>query len=50
MIDGEEDNLNAENVTDCADKYISDDVAGGLITTAINASYSIDFLKMLQVD
>ena len=45
MINGEEENLNAVNSTDCAGKFISYDVADELITTAINAGDSIYFPK-----
>ena len=50
MIDGEEQNLNAVNLTNCADKFISGDTANELIVTSINAGDLVDFLIMLQED
>ena len=43
VIDGEEDNLNAGNSMDCADKSVSDDAADELIVTDINAGDLIFF-------
>ena len=45
VIDDEEQNLNADKSTDCADKSISDDAADELITTAINAGNSTYFAE-----
>ena len=42
VIYGEEQNLNAGNSTDCADKSISDNVADELIDTDINGGDSRD--------
>ena len=47
MIDGEEHNLFSGNLTDCADKSISDDAADELISTAINGGNLTDFLMIL---
>ena len=47
VIDGEEHNLFFGNLTDCADKSISDDAADELISTAINGGNLTDFLMML---
>ena len=47
VIDDEEQNLNADKSTDCADKSISDDAADELISTAINGGNLTDFLMML---
>ena len=43
MIDVDKQNINAYNLTDCADINISDNVVDGFIATAINAGDSIDF-------
>ena len=43
MIDGNKHNLNAENLTDCADITISDDAADKSITTTTNDGYSMNF-------
>ena len=45
LIDDEEQNLNAEKSTDCADKLISDYAADEFITTAINAGDSTYFAE-----
>ena len=42
VIDGEKHNLNACNLTDCADIMISDDAADGLIDTAIDVDNLTD--------
>ena len=43
VTDGEEQNLNAGNLTDCADKQVSDCVVDEFISTAINSGDQTDF-------
>ena len=45
VIDVEEHNLNAGNLTYCADKLISDDAVDELIATVIIADKSVDFVE-----
>ena len=45
MIDGEVYNLNDGNLTDCSDRFISDDAVYELVANAINAGALTGFAE-----